>query len=75
MPKTFANPLDGSSNCAGVTFKNAPMVLFIIINPTKAAMAATPSPPASPIATPSAKMIGKLSKIIPPAPVIMLAIF
>ena len=55
MPKTFADPLDGSSNCAGVTFKNAPIVLFIIINPTKVAMVATPSPPASPIATPSAK--------------------
>ena len=44
-----------------------------MINPTNAAIAATPSPLARPMATPNANMIGRLSKIIPPAPVIIVA--
>ena len=45
-----------------------------MIKPTNAAIAATPSPPARPIATPKAKIIGRLSNMIPPAPVSILAI-
>ena len=33
--------------------------LFKMIKPTNAAIAATPSPPARPIATPKAKIIGR----------------
>ena len=44
-----------------------PIVAFIIKYPTKAAKAATPSPPANPSAVPTANSNGKLSKTICPA--------
>ena len=37
--------------------QECPIVLFKMIKPTNAAIAATPSPPARPIATPKAKIM------------------
>ena len=48
------------------------MVACMTRKPTSAARAATPAPPARPMATPSAKMTGRFPKITSDAPTIIL---